>query len=156
MLREKLFNAEREVDRSGNVDVLVKARVNGIDVEWLGEAKILSAKNSNSNIYDGYEQITTRYSKGMEREHGLIVYVKKDKMLERLNQWWVYLRNKEKNRETLINKTSCNISKSSFFTDEIDLDTGYDYRLRHFFIPIHFKPNDKSARKAKKFASKLP
>ncbi|EGR3425255.1 TPA: hypothetical protein ACN343_001440 [Vibrio parahaemolyticus] len=156
MLKEKLFSAEREADRSGNVDILVKARVKGIDLEWLGEAKILSAKNSNSNVYDGYEQITTRYSKGMDREHGLIVYVKKDKMLARLEQWWVYLKNKQKNRAVNIKKIACSISKSAFFTDEVDIDTGYDYRLRHFFIPIHFKPNDKSARKAKKFVSKIP
>ncbi|KPA05705.1 hypothetical protein PAP10c_3111 [Pantoea agglomerans] len=135
-----MFYAEREGDRTGHVDIIVRSTISGQKVEWYGECKILSETGSNWDLHQGYLQLTTRYSFGSYPEHGLIVFNKKNNNLKRVNDWWIYLRNKA----SLQVKNDCFISEQAFFTDCIDNSTGRTINIRHFFVPLHYNPQDKS------------
>lgn len=135
-----MFDAEREGDRTGHVDIIVKSTISGQKVEWYGECKILSGTGSNWDLHQGYLQLTTRYSFGSYPEHGLIIFNKKNNNLKRVSDWWVYLRNKE----SLHIKKNCTISEQAFFTGCMDDSTGKNINIRHFFVPLYYNPQDKS------------
>lgn len=139
-LQRSLFNSEREGDRSGHVDIIVKALIDGKKVEWYGECKILALTGSNYDIHQGYKQLTTRYATGNYSEHGIIVFNKKNNNLKRVNDWWIYLRNKESIR----NKQDCSISKKAFITQFQEESTGDEVNIWHFFVPLFYNPQDKS------------
>ncbi|HGT9078110.1 hypothetical protein [Escherichia coli] len=140
-LQTMLFDSERECDRSGHVDIVVRAKISDESIEWYGECKILAISGSNWDIHQGYLQLTTRYAFGNFDEHGIIVFNKKDNALSRVKEWWTYLAGKEK----LTSKVDCTISDMAFFTECQDESTGRIKNIRHLFIPLFYQPKDKSA-----------
>ncbi|EMH9173047.1 hypothetical protein M4B70_22205 [Klebsiella pneumoniae] len=140
-LQTMLFDSERECDRSGHVDIVVRASLSEEDIEWYGECKILAPTGSNWDIHQGYLQLTTRYAFGNYDEHGVIVFNKKNNAIERLKDWWEYLSDKEK----IDFKIDCNISDMAFFTKCKDESTGRLKNIRHLFVPLFYQPKDKSA-----------
>lgn len=144
-LNRLMFDSEREADRTGHIDIIVRTTISGKKIEWYGECKILSPTGSNWDIHQGYKQLTTRYSFGNHSEHGIIVFNKKDDNLKRVDDWWIYLRNKE----LLQIKKNCTISKKAFFTDCKDKATGSIINIRHFFVPLYYNPQDKSGVKTR-------
>ncbi|MFU9138474.1 hypothetical protein [Erwinia tasmaniensis] len=144
-LERMLFNSEREGDRTGHVDIIVRTNIDDEDIEWYGECKILALDGSNWDIHQGYLQLTTRYSFAEYGEHGIIVFNKKDKAKFRVSEWWDYL----KDKESLKSKKNCEISELAFFTECEDECTGININIRHLFIPLFYAPKDKSAVKSK-------
>lgn len=143
-LERMCFDSEREPDRTGHVDIVVRTAIDGEDIEWYGECKILALNGSNRDIHQGYLQLTTRYSFGDYGEHGIIIFNKKDKAKSRVSDWWTYL----KEKELIASKRDCPITDLAFFTDCEDECTGRNINIRHLFIPLFYAPRDKSAVKS--------
>lgn len=149
------FNANIGMKQSGggNADIVIANSINRL--KWVGEAKILSDDNSNSHLFEGFLQLSTRYSNACKSEQhgGLLIYNFKERLDKCIVNWndYVFDKAEEFGFDGLrkINLGSLN-TFNGFFTEHKHHATGEKYTVAH--IPINFfkEQLDKSARSKKR------
>ncbi|WFE72653.1 hypothetical protein P8S55_06075 [Halomonas sp. M1] len=145
------FNANISMKQSGggNADIVITNAINRL--KWVGEAKILNDSYSNNHIFEGFLQLSTRYSNASDSEQhgGLLIYNFKERLDRCVNRWneYVFKYAPEYDFDDFekIELDSLNTFKG-FFTAHTHHSTGEKYTVAH--IPINFYTNqlDKSAR----------
>lgn len=143
---QRLYHIEKDSDSNGNVDLIVRSHKHKL----LVEAKIWS---SNSYLYQGYLQLTERYSKG-EKQHNqgaILIYIKPDSEQNNevaiMEEWSSYLKEKYED----ININPCVIDDSRFKSSRPHSGTKHDYHVRHIPITFMHIPRDKSGMSAEKY-----
>lgn len=141
---------------NGATDLTVKWT--GQDWLWIGEAKL---DDGYAYVLEGFKQLTTRYATAEqhEREGGVIVYCKEHP----LGDFVETMRSKVEDSEYLeernlthhdIRVENCSMrSDYSFFTDSKlpQIGGSIRYRARFIHVGLLHTPEDKSARKSKKY-----
>lgn len=153
-LRAKNYDAQLDSDKNGNADISVTQK----PFKWIGEAKIFGGKDNYGNpyLYGGYEQLTTRYSKGEANATcgGMLIYIKPRGREETersvMLNWREYLKGKATEIQDL-NFEDCSLNPRCLITSQTHHVSGYPYKVRHMPICLLHLPNDKSGREAKKY-----
>ena len=134
-----LQNRGYTVTHDGNANGHVDINVSDLPFTWFGEAKL---QKGNVNTYDGFQQLTTRYSRcNKYGYHGGVI---------------VYHQNKEKNAKTALKewrdylisdaeKIGINCmeipERCLYFDTNHEHETNGDpYLIRHFWVNLTFNP----------------
>lgn len=128
------FDALLDSTVGGHCDVVVRY---GSDYLWLGEAKIDSG---NQWLWQGYQQLTTRYSPGDTQSAcgGLLIYCFKRRTDQRMESWMERLASE--GCQTAI----CDepIAPNAFRSSQLSERTGVELQVLHVPISLMFAPQD--------------
>lgn len=127
------IKATHDTAYGGHTDLCVELRLGFL---WLGEAKIWTGS---SWAFKGVRQLVTRYSTGMPNQNhgGIILYFYNEKAGDLMGKWKDNL-----SKLTNLTKSSEDINDVSFRSTHNHPSVGRDYTIRHFGIPLFWKPND--------------
>lgn len=139
------FNASHGINNNGSVDIKIGIR----NYIWLGEAKIY---HSNKSAEEGFEQLTTRYSTGVENEDkgGLLLYIFQPNAKKVMQNWYRHLDSLSSDFVDL-SKSEFDESKLTFLTTHTHVYSGRPYKVIHLPVILYFKPQDRSGKQSKKF-----
>ncbi len=141
------YLAYHDTKSGGHVDIYVQSPSN-MDWTWFGEAKWF---NSKEYLYEGFQQLTTRYSIGTPNQSagGLLIYIRQSNAANKLAEWKNHLESKFGGG--VINFTDCPSRgpKLAFYTTHELEVSGCAFRIRHMGVVLHFDPQDKSGRQRK-------
>lgn len=117
----------------GRTDVSASMRFGFI---WIAEAKLWKG---GSWAYKGFRQLLTRYATGMpNQDHGaLILYFDQPSVTALMEKWRETLE-----RRTTITSDTERLSTVSFRTRHAHPALGADFAVRHFAVPLFWKPDD--------------
>lgn len=117
----------------GNCDVTIFYRD---DYLWIGEAKIFSGV---AHVWDGYQQLTTRYATGMPSHNrgGMLLYCQKARATELLAEWRAALRAEVPDADDRDGSLPLTfVSTSRYLTHEMPMT------VTHFAFPLFHDPQD--------------
>jgi hypothetical protein len=136
------YNASHESKIGGHVDLAVK-KGNFI---WIGESKI---HHDYEYLWQGFQQLTTRYSTGDDNQSdgGLLIYIRTENAKQVVQKWQEHLTSKDLPGYSV---QQCEMRNICFFSIHTHQRSGYDFKVRHMPIILHFNPQDKSGQKSKK------
>lgn len=122
-------------DSNGHVDINLKDP----PFTWFGECKL---QKGNSNTYGGFQQLTTRYSRGNDNGYhgGIIIYHQNTQKpaITSLTEWKTYL---ESDPDKIGIKCDDIPFRKLFFDSQHNhRDSGYPYHVRHFWIKLTYTP----------------
>lgn len=128
------FGAHQDKDYGGHVDIAIELG----DFIWLAEAK---KHSSYIKLQKGWEQLTTRYSSGLQNEDhgGFIIYNFNNDALRVSNEWKEFLR--EYYPLTKFEETENELNFSTIIKHE---RSGRRYTVKHFNVPLHYDPKDRA------------
>lgn len=128
------YNACHDGNHNGHVDINI---VKG-NFKWLGECKL---QKGDKNTYGGFNQLTTRYSRGNDYEYrgGIIVYHQNSHKtaLESLQGWKDYINGIS---DPIIHCDDIPSRKLYFDSTHRHAYSGYDYHIRHFWVNLSHNP----------------
>ncbi|MEG4070545.1 HEAT repeat domain-containing protein, partial [Microcoleus sp. Pol11C2] len=136
------YDVSHETKIGGHVDIVVRKN----DLLWLGEAKIYSGNN---NLWQGFEQLVTRYSTGDSNQEngGLLIYILRHEDASSIMQKWQnYLL-----QQSLpdFSFRPCTMRSLAFISTHKHERSGQAFHVRHIPVMLHFDPKDKSGRARK-------
>ena len=139
MLRMMDIDAAHDSKVGGHVDIVVRGPN---DYVWLAEAK--KHKSDYGWIFQGFQQLNTRYSTGLQGQDsgGLFIYSDQPRVDELMSRWQKHLAGERSD----ITFEKCPLNDLAFFSTHIHDKTGRPYRVRHIPLPIYFEPKDKKGR----------
>ncbi|MCG7869361.1 MAG: hypothetical protein JAY74_23685 [Candidatus Thiodiazotropha taylori] len=125
----------------GNTDISVTTDY----YTWIGEAKI---HRSYENDFEGFLQLTTRYSNGAENadQGGLLLYIYNENAQDIIARWCTFLDSKSLPEYT---RSACPKKRMAFYSCHQHQTSGYPYKVRHMPVLLNHDPKDKSARSRK-------
>lgn len=134
-----LQNMGYGVTHDGNSNGHVDINVNETPFTWFGEAKL---QKGNENTYGGFQQLTTRYSRGGKFGYhgGVIIYHQNTTKSARtsLTEWHTYL---SKNPDNIGITCKAILERDLHFDSRhLHQDSGDPYLIRHFWINLQFNP----------------
>lgn len=140
------FNAYSDPNVGGHVDLSVDYP--GESYLWLGEAKI---DNNKEHVYEGFLQLTTRYATGEKNQTagGIIIYIKNHPIVDFMNGLKEHFQQQINPRNIEV----CPNRGEAAFSMETNLPRvggNISYHIRSMGVSLHFLPEDKSGRTAKK------
>ncbi len=143
-LKHMGYIATHDEKIGGHSDIVVK---NSRNFLWIGEAKVHS---SYDYLYQGFQQLTTRYSTGDKNQDrgGMLIYIRTMDAAGVIAQWREHLRSKE-----LIDYSEADCAARAaftFFTTHKHDRSGEPFHVRHVGIILGFDPKDRRKRRAKK------
>ena len=128
------YNASHDSNHNGHVDINIQYG----NFKWLGECKL---QKGDENTYKGFNQLTTRYSRGNDYEYrgGIIVYHQNPHKtaLDSLQGWRDYIRSI---KDPVIHCSNIPNRKLYFDSTHRHIYSGYDYCIRHFWVNIAHNP----------------
>ncbi|WP_122498894.1 hypothetical protein [Pseudomonas viridiflava] len=127
------FEASHGLMIGGHVDISIKYE----DYMWIGEAK---KHSSYPTLQKGWEQLTSRYSTGMEGEDqgAFLIYNFNSDALSVTKAWKEYLALHYPALEFNFCDTDLNFS-----TKNVHVRSGKPYYVTHYNIPLHHDPKDR-------------
>ncbi len=133
------YQAEHEAKVGGHADIIVRKDT----WLWLGEAKIFKG---NSYLWEGFRQLTTRYSTGdiNQDNGGLLIYIFKEDAKSIMQKWQNYLTDKNL---TEYSCKSCKDKDLSFISSHKHDSSGRKFHVKHIPVILHHSPQDRSGRK---------
>ncbi len=142
-LKLKGYDASHESKIGGHADISVRGKSNHL---WLGEAKNHS---SYQHLFDGFQQLTTRYTTGQQYQDqgAVLIYIKKTKKsADVISAWKKNLSEREIENLKFIDS---DVRKEHvFFTTHTCARTGRELTVRHIGICLYFQPRDQGAKTA--------
>lgn len=134
-----LQNRGYPVTHDGNCNGHVDINLVDSPFSWFGECKL---QNGNEYTLGGFQQLTTRYSRGSDYGYhgGVIIYHQNTTKtaLTSLTDWKVFLSNDPEriniNCEDIPNR------KLYFNSSHVHQDSGYPYYIRHFWVKLTYNP----------------
>ena len=141
-LRSRGYEAHHDLKINGHTDISVTRGT----YLWIGEAK---KHNSTDYVYEGFLQLTTRYSTGVPDQNagGLLIYLHtQPNTVGVMENWRNHLAGKG-----LPNYTAAKCPKSVFAirSSHTHETTGLDFYVRHIPLSLYFAPMDKSGVKTR-------
>jgi hypothetical protein len=142
-LRGYGYNALHGLTSGGQTDLIVKSYPPN-NYQWIGEAKIHS---SYEYLYQGFLQLTTRYSSGVEyqRNGGLLIYIRTSNAKSTMDKWQQELLKMMEIQSIEITIKSCSKNILAFISSHTHHSSGLPFEVRHIPIVLHYSPQDKSA-----------
>lgn len=136
LLRMMDIDASHESKIGGHTDVTVRGPN---DFLWLAEAK--KHKQDYPWLYQGYQQLSTRYTTGMQGQDsgGLLIFAYQARIDEIMVRWREFL----ENQDVGIAFEACSLSELAFVTQQTHQRTGRPLTVRHVPLSLYFKPEDK-------------
>ncbi|WP_207460797.1 hypothetical protein [Azospirillum sp. SYSU D00513] len=127
------FDATFDTAVNGHCDITVKDARGYL---WLGEAKI--HKGSYDWLFEGYNQLVTRYASGLPNQDGggLLIYTFKDRADQMMTRWAAHITKKQKG----LTSSQCSLNRMCFFTEGVQEATGIPMKVRHIPVPLYFRP----------------
>lgn len=127
------FEAKHGVMIGGHVDITISYQ----GYLWIGEAK---KHSSYPTLQKGWEQLTSRYSTGMDEEDqgAFLIYNFNTDALAVTKQWQGHLAANYPDLEFEYLPTELNFS-----TKNVHVRSGRPYYVTHYNIPLHHDPKDR-------------
>ena len=136
------YEAYHEPKIGGHTDLSVRSKRAHL---WLGEAKVHS---SYQHLFDGFQQLTTRYSTGdvNQDEGGMIIYIRNMNSAQVMTRW----------REDLAERGVDGIKffdspirpDHVFYTSHLHERSSRNYTVRHMGVILGFNPKDQGTKTA--------
>ena len=147
LLKQNDIDAHHEAKVGGHCDVTIRGPD---DFSWLAEAK--RHTKGNPWLYQGFQQLNTRYSTGLPQHDkgGLVIYTYKPNTLDQMLKWSVYLQANHKG----LTVSPYGADPLSFISTHTHERSGLPYEVRHIPLSLYFAPKDKAKSKVVKKASK--
>lgn len=142
------YSTHHNLQLGGNVDITIDLFRKGF--RWIGEAKKF---DSVGDMREGYLQLATRYKPGSGTttvvHGGLIGYLRRANAVKCMQSWQRHYTAKVARRSRL---TECpRRGPLGFVSEHAHGSIGLPFRVWHICICLHFKPEDASARVAKRY-----
>lgn len=145
------YQAFHDAQSGGAVDITVELPRRGF--KWIGEAKRF---RSVADMREGYLQLSTRYKPGSGSLHtvhgGLIGYLRRSHAARHVTEWKEHFKDQFHTDGTVYSQCPRR-GPWGFVTEQEHVSLGVPFRVWHFCVALHFDPQDKSARGAKKYNS---
>lgn len=147
LLKQNDIDAHHEAKVGGHCDITIRGPD---DFTWLAEAKRHS--KGNPWLYQGFQQLNTRYSTGLPQHDkgGLIIYTYKPNTLDQMLNWSAYL---QENHDGL-SVSPYGTDPLSFVSTHTHERSGLPYEVRHIPLNLYFVPKDKAKSKVVNKASR--
>jgi hypothetical protein len=135
LLRMLNLDATHETKAGGHCDITIKGTNN---YSWMAEAK--KHKNSYPWLYQGYQQLATRYTTGnVGQDSGaLIIYSYAERIDQMMARWKAHLAGQDK----AIAFEDCSLNPACFISMQEHARTGRPLRVRHVPLSLYFDPKD--------------
>ncbi|WP_166167074.1 hypothetical protein [Acinetobacter sp. SA01] len=134
-LRSSGYPVTHDGNSNGHVDI----NLNDPPFTWFGECKL---QKGNENTLGGFQQLTTRYSRGNDFGYhgGVIIYHQNTtkKALTSLTEWKSFLTADPE--QIGIQCNDIPHRKLYFDSSHEHEDSGYPYLIRHFWIKLTYTP----------------
>lgn len=150
-LKRAGHNASLGTTGGGNKDLTVLGKQP--TWSWIGEAK---KYGSLTNLHEAMLQLVSRYKNVDATKNcgGILAYIFRPNARKLMDDWQVSVHKTKTNLEGL-KITACQQRKNlAFYTTHNHSSSGLPVTIRHIGISLHFAPQDKSARSAKKYKAK--
>jgi hypothetical protein len=143
LLRQIDIGAHHEAKIGGHCDITVRGHS---DYLWLAEAK--RDNQGLGWLYQGFQQLNTRYSTGLPQhdQGGMIVYFYSADTLARMNTWKDHLAAVQQG----IAFFPCDMNPLSFISTHKHERSGLPYHVRHIPLSLYFAPTDKAKKSPKR------
>jgi hypothetical protein len=142
------YSASHDAQSGGCVDITVELSRKGF--RWIGEAKRF---NSVGDMREGYLQLATRYTPGngslSATYGGLVGYLRRENSAKCMSSWMEHFKT-DVNAEATISQCSRR-GPLGFISEHEHSSLGIPFHIWHFCVSLHFDPQDKSGRTAKKY-----
>lgn len=147
-LKERGYNASHDTWENGHSDIVVTRDLPSKQFKWCGETKIHKDYNY---LLEGYKQLSSRYSSGLEDEnHGAVIVINRNKNLKSVMEHWRnYLPENGQGYYKELKVRDCPINEIAFISSHKHEKSGLKYTVRHIPVSVYFKPIDKSSKKTK-------
>lgn len=142
ILRRNGYDATHDSSHGGHADLMVRS--NGY--VWLAEAKW---ERGNAYLWEGFLQLSTRYSSGSSHEAGaVLIYIKKENTSNVMTSWKEHI---ESNKEYDFECSQPEIKNKDheFISTHTHKRSGSPYTIRHIPLSLYFDPQDRSGRNKK-------
>lgn len=143
------YVASHNKQAGGNVDITIENKRRGY--VWIAEAKKF---DDVGDLREGYLQLATRYTPQMgpdgKLHGGLLAYLRRPDASTHMNSWKEHLLA----QPVAVGATveDCKIRLAlGFLSEHKHASVGIPIRVWHVCVLLHFKPEDKSGRTAKKY-----